>query len=589
MAEERLDFLGLEGNGAVRSMLFKLGQNAPGLEQIVFSDSVTKINRRDKEQVRVLLITTRALYNLLPNNYSKCKRRIPITMLSSITVSQLSDEFVLHIPDEYDYRFKSGKRDKIAEVINRMYKRMRDEEAAGKGTGAAVQESKEPSSPAAAARKAKSKLHVQYVNEADLSSITLTKQQARMQSREDILRRKQELVVEVGDNDSDAEGESSSDTAEDGTSSGAGHEQRGGMEVEQLLSNTEKVRLEDFELLKVLGRGSFGKVMLVRYKADGRKFAMKILKKKAIIARNQVEHTKAERKILESLQHPFLMTLRFAFQSSEKLYFVLDYYQGGELFFHLKNQRRFPETIARLFVAEIALALGHLHSLGVVYRDLKPENILLDDLGHVCLTDFGLSKDLEYSDKSHTFCGTPEYLAPEIVAGLGHNQAVDWWSLGILLYELTVGIPPFYSTNVNEMYNKIQHGVLRFPPFLSEECKAVIVGLLNRDPSKRLGASERDVDDIKAMPFFNRMPWEQLMRKEIESPYRQHCLSSEEAANFDTTFTNEPVVDSVVAHSSLLAGSLQSRGGLDENGQEVDTFRDFSYVPGKGEGLLSGR
>ena len=417
MSEERLDFLGLEGNGAVRSMLFKLGQNTPQLEQIVFSDHVTKINRRDKEQIRVLLITTRAVYNLLPNNYSKCKRRIPITLLSSITVSQLSDEFVLHIPDEYDYRFKSGKRDKIAEVINRMYKRTRDEEAAGKPQQPSSPEAKEPASPSG--RKAKAKLHVQYVNDADLSSITLTKQQARMQSREDILRRKQELIVEVGDNDSDAENDTADGTA-GGDVSGL-HEQKT-MEVEQLLNNTDKVRLEDFELLKVLGRGSFGKVMLVRYKRDGKKYAMKILKKKAIIARNQVEHTKAERKILESLQHPFLMTLRFAFQSTEKLYFVLDYYQGGELFFHLKNQRRFPETIARLFVAEIALALGHLHSLGVVYRDLKPENILLDDLGHVCLTDFGLSKDLDYSDKSHTFCGTPEYLAPEIVAGLGHNQ-----------------------------------------------------------------------------------------------------------------------------------------------------------------------
>ena len=209
-------------------------------------------------------------------------------------------------------------------------------------------------------------------------------------------------------------------------------------------------------------------------------------------------------------------------------------------------------------------------------------DILLDDLGHVCLTDFGLSKDLDYSDKSHTFCGTPEYLAPEIVAGLGHNQAVDWWSLGILLYELTVGIPPFYSTNVNEMYNKIQHGTLRFPPFLSDDCKQVIIGLLNRDPIKRLGASERDVEDIKAMPFFASMDFPALMRKEIESPYKPNCHSNEEAGNFDTTFTNEPVVDSVIG-GSVLSGSLPSRGdGHDEH----DTFRDFSYVPGKGDNPL---
>jgi len=149
--------------------------------------------------------------------------------------------------------------------------------------------------------------------------------------------------------------------------------------------------------------------------------------------------------------------------------------------------RRFPEQTARIYVGEIALALGHLHAVGVIYRDLKPENILLDDAGHVCLTDFGLAKDLEPDEKTQTFCGTPEYLAPEIVTGAGHDKAVDWWSLGILLYELTVGIPPFYSQNVNEMYSKIQHGVLRFPPFLTEECKSLITLLLNRDPKKEIG------------------------------------------------------------------------------------------------------
>jgi len=273
------------------------------------------------------------------------------------------------------------------------------------------------------------------------------------------------------------------------------------------------------------------------------------------------------------------MTLRYAFQSKDKLYFVLDYYQGGELFFHLKNNRRFPEDVARIFVAEIASALGHLHSLAVIYRDLKPENILLDDVGHVCLTDFGLSKDVDPNDKAHTFCGTPEYLAPEIVTGAGHDKAVDWWSLGILLYELTVGIPPFYSQNVNEMYNKIQHGVLRFPPFLSENCKSLIVALLNRDPKKRLGSRD-DIEDIKVHPFFKDMSWQKLLAKEIDPPYKPKVKpTGDDTSNFDATFTNEPVVDSMVAPSTL---SQTMQGDSGEN-----SFGDFTYNPNRQNNVLS--
>jgi len=184
------------------------------------------------------------------------------------------------------------------------------------------------------------------------------------------------------------------------------------------------------------------------------------------------------------------------------------------------------------------------------------------------LTDFGLSKDIAPDDQAHTFCGTPEYLAPEIVTGVGHGKAVDWWSLGILLYELTVGIPPFYSQNVNEMYNKIQHGVLRFPPFLSEECKSLIVGLLNRDPTKRLG-SHNDVEDIKSHPFFKPISWEAMMRKEIEPSYKPKVKSSADTSNFDDTFTNEPVVDSVAPDSNL----SKTLAAKDE------AFGGFTYVP----------
>jgi len=380
---------------------------------------------------------------------------------------------------------------------------------------------------------------------------------ARLQSREQILKRQKELAAIERDSDN----EDRKDVAGD-------HKDH----VTTMLQNDSKVRLADFELLKVLGRGAFGKVMQVRKKSDGKIYAMKILKKGAIVARNQVEHTKAERSILQQLQHPFLMTLRFAFQSKDKLYLVLDYFQGGELFFHLKSQRRFSEEVARLYVAEIALAFGHLHALGVIYRDLKPENILLDDNGHVCLTDFGLAKEVQEGDKAHTFCGTPEYLAPEIVQGLGHDKAVDWWSLGILLYELTVGIPPFYSQNVNEMYNKIQHGVLRFPPFLSEGCKQLIVGLLNRDPKKRLG-SDKDVEDVKAATFFagqDHWDWDRVYRKEMDPPFKPKVKDINNPVNFDDEFLREPVIDSVVVGSAL---------------DQTADFQGFTFTGGSSTGV----
>jgi serine/threonine protein kinase len=458
----------------------------------------------------------------------------------AITASKISDEFVIHIPDEYDYRFKSAKKDKICEVLAVVHKEANGDK--------------------------KVKLPITYIDQPDLKDMAITKAMARMQTREDILKRKQALAAVEHDSDKE---EGKQETTTD-----SGGDEKGG-QTTQLLDNTEKVRLDDFELLKVLGRGSFGKVMQVKKKSNGKVYAMKILKKRAIIARNQVEHTKAERKILQALQHPFLMTLRYAFQSKEKLYFVLDYYQGGELFFHLKNKRRFSEEVARIYVGEIALALGHLHSLAVIYRDLKPENILLDDNGHVCLTDFGLSKDVDKDDKAHTFCGTPEYLAPEIVTGAGHDKAVDWWSLGILLYELTVGIPPFYSQNVNEMYNKIQHGVLRFPPFLSEPCKNLIVALLNRDPTKRLGSKD-DVNDIRSHQFFKDMSWDKLYKKEIEPAYKpklkEKAETKQDTSNFDETFTKEPVVDSVVQGSKL--GETVA--------EEGNAFSDFTFQQKEG-------
>jgi len=324
-----------------------------------------------------------------------------------------------------------------------------------------------------------------------------------------------------------------------------------------------KITKDDFELLTVIGKGSFGKVMQVRKKDDGKIYAMKVLRKDTIVARKQVAHTKAEKNILMKIQHPFIVNLNYAFQTKDKLYMILDYINGGELFFHLKKEGRFAESRVKMYAAEIVCALAHLHSLDIVYRDLKPENILLDSDGHICITDFGLSKKLEADGGTHTFCGTPEYLAPEVLKGHGHGIAVDWWSLGTLLFEMMTGLPPFYAQNVNVMYQKILSGELRFPNYISEEAKSLLEGLLTRDPALRLGT--KGGDEVKGHPWFADVEWEKLIRKEIEPPFKPKVRSIEDTSQIDPQFTRERPIDSV-AETSVLSESVQNN------------FSGFSYV-----------
>jgi len=332
--------------------------------------------------------------------------------------------------------------------------------------------------------------------------------------------------------------------------------------------NNKKVGVEDFELMKVIGKGSFGKVMQVRKKDDGEIFAMKVLRKEAIVARKQVAHTQAEKSILQKISHPFIVKLNYAFQTEDKLYMVLDYVNGGELFFHLKKEGKFSEERVRLYSAEIALALGHLHGLGIVYRDLKPENILIDSEGHICITDFGLSKEITPEEGTHTFCGTPEYLAPEVLKGQGHGCAVDWWSLGTLIYEMLTGLPPFYSQNINIMYQKILNGELRFPSYVSQEAQDLLEGFLTRDPDARLGG---DFEAVKAHPFFASIDWEKLFNREVEAPFKPEVGGKDDTSQIDPMFTQEAAVDSLVESSAL--------------NSEVG-FEGFTYV---GESALGGQ
>ncbi|EMD40811.1 hypothetical protein CERSUDRAFT_45181 [Gelatoporia subvermispora B] len=300
----------------------------------------------------------------------------------------------------------------------------------------------------------------------------------------------------------------------------------------------------DFEFLKLIGRGTFGRVFQVRKRDTKRIYAMKVLSKREIIAKKEVAHTIGERKILQrSLESPFLVGLKFSFQTDTDLYLVTDFKSGGELFWHLQRETRFSEERARFYIAELILALEHLHKYDIVYRDLKPENILLDATGHVALCDFGLSKpDLRSDELTNTFCGTTEYLAPEVLLDEhGYSKLVDFWSLGVLLFEMCCGWSPFYAEDTQQMYKNICFGKIRFPKgVINEDGKQFVKGLLNRNPKHRLGA-QRDAAELKAHPFFKTIDWDALAKKQVTPPFKPAVESDESVANFDPEFTTADV------------------------------------------------
>jgi len=239
----------------------------------------------------------------------------------------------------------------------------------------------------------------------------------------------------------------------------------------------------------------------------------------------------------------------------------LNYLPGGELFYRLKREGRFSIERVRLYTSEIALGLGHLHSLDMIYRDLKPENILLDEVGHVCLTDFGLSKEMvTTANAARTFCGTPEYLAPEILQGVGHGKAVDWWSLGTLVFEMLTGLPPFYSRNINHMYEKILKGELRCPSYLPRDVTTLIQGFLIRDPLRRLGSGPGDIKEIERHDFFSALSFEKVYNKAYTPIYKPNLGGETDVANFDPQFTNEQAIDSVIDAAQLPTTPNQFEG-----------------------------
>lgn len=309
------------------------------------------------------------------------------------------------------------------------------------------------------------------------------------------------------------------------------NEQEQGQQVQQQQVSAERDRkdagrgrntsgkycLDDFQILRTLGTGSFGRVHLVRSNHNGRFYALKVLKKHVIVKLKQVEHTNDERRMLSIVAHPFLIRMWGTFQDAEQIFMVMDYIEGGELFSLLRKSQRFPNPVAKFYAAEVCLALEYLHANNIIYRDLKPENILLDRNGHIKITDFGFAKYVP--DVTYTLCGTPDYIAPEVISTKPYNKSVDWWSFGIYIYEMLAGYTPFYDANAMKTYENILNAEVKFPPFFHPDAQDLLSKLIMRDLSKRLGNLQNGTEDVKNHPWFSEVVWEKLLCRNIETPY----------------------------------------------------------------------
>lgn len=278
-----------------------------------------------------------------------------------------------------------------------------------------------------------------------------------------------------------------------------------------------KYALHDFDIMRTLGTGSFGRVHLVKSVHNNRFYAMKVLRKSQVVRMKQIAHLNDERRILKKVNFPFFIRLWGTFQDSSNIFMVMEYIEGGELFSLLRKSRRFPSPVAKFYASEVVLALEYLHNQDILYRDLKPENILLEKSGHIKITDFGFSK--EVPDVTWTLCGTPDYIAPEVVASKPYNKSVDWWSLGVLIFEMLTGYTPFYSQTHMKTYEKILRCEVQYPNYLSPTVVDLLQRLITKNLSQRLGNLNGGAADVKAHPWFAEVVWEKLLNRSIETPY----------------------------------------------------------------------
>ena len=483
-------------------------------EKIYYSDFISKISRFGLNQDRIILLTDKNLYYMKNKSINLT---IPYEEILGITLSKTTNEFILHIKkEEQDFYLTSKNRNLAISQISKLYNSI-----------------------------TKKNLKLCEVDQKDIKHYITSKKEKKKNvsytnmDEKYLIDTNRFLENNIKINEKELEIDKSEKKRKVGT-------------IFSSHKTIKNVGVDDFKLIKVIGRGSYGKVCLVQFKQTNDLYAMKSLKKNVLLDDDQVESTLLEKNILQSLNHPFLVGMVFCFQTEERVYFVLPFVQGGELFQHLRQNKYFPEEKVKFYASIIGLALDYLHKNGIVYRDIKPENILLDEDGYLKLIDFGMAKILKEDEKANSFCGTPEYLAPEIITGEGHNRMADWWSYGTLVYEMLFGIPPFFCENVEKMYKLITKADLRFPKkfVVSDEAKDLLSKLLIKNQKERFGING-GFDEIKKHPFFKGMDFKALEEKKIEAPFKPILEGSLDVRNFDEEFTSEELVSSEIPEKKM--------------------------------------
>lgn len=329
----------------------------------------------------------------------------------------------------------------------------------------------------------------------------------------------------------------------------------------------KKIGLSDFNFIKVLGKGSFGKVLLAEKKGTDEIYAIKILKKETVLQDDDVECTMIERRVLAlSAGHPYLTALHSSFQTADRLFLVMEYVNGGDLMFQIQKARKFNEKRSRFYASEVVLALQFLHKNGVIYRDLKLDNVLLDRDGHIKLADFGMCKErMKPGEFTNTFCGTPDYIAPEILQEKPYGFSVDWWALGVLMYEMMAGQPPFEADNEDDLFESILNDDVLYPVWLSREAVSILKGFMTKNCLKRLGCTASGEQSILDHPFFRDVDWIRLEARQIEPPFKPDIRSRTDVRNFDTDFTRED--------PKLTPTDKNVTANINQ-----EEFKDFSFV-----------
>ena len=505
--QSEYDFLNLTKNYSVKT-------NITRDEEIQFSDKIDKINKYSWKQERNIIITNKAIYNL---KKFELKRRIDLKTLIGITISKNSEEFVIHCSNiDYDYHYSSQRRNIIIEIISKNYELI-----------------------------VQTEINLYELSDKSLSQYVTTKDEkekkisyTRMPKKAKKLNVKEYLFGNTSKTDIDKNK----------------NKNRNSITIKQKFKNI-KVNYTDFELIKVIGRGFIGKIILVKYKKDGKYYSMKMMRKDQIISEELQDNILLEKNILMEAQCEFILSLSFFFQTKERIYYITPFLPGGDLYHKLKSDKFFNEDLVRFYAAQIAIAIQYLHDLGIAYRDLKLENILLDENGYIKLCDFGASIKLHGTEKNFNFAGSPEYVSPEIINYQGHSFMSDWWSLGILIYEMLYGFTPFYNIDKERMFDLILKGSISFPKYynngekqieynVSEEAKSLISKLLEKNPGSRLG--REGIDEIKKEPFFYYIDFDDLNKKKLKALYIPDIDKNDLTKNFEDEFLNLDTAESPV-------------------------------------------